>query len=72
MNSSSQMGRTEVLRVELEIKRSEHRDLDAAIAALHEKSHADMLTLQRLKRKKLALKDQISRLEDAIIPDIIA
>lgn len=62
----------EVLRVKLEVLRREHRDLDDAIHALQEKGTGDQLTLQRLKRKKLALKDEIARIEDNIIPDIIA
>jgi hypothetical protein len=52
--------------------KSEHRDLDDAIGALVEKGTADQLTLQRLKKRKLALKDKISRLEDRLTPDIIA
>ena len=72
MNSTPEMSHKEVLRVELAIKQQEHRDLDAAIAALHDALHTDMLTLQRLKRNKLSLKDQIARLEDRITPDIIA
>ena len=62
----------EVLRVELEVLRREHRDLDDSIRALQEKGTADQLMLQRLKRKKLALKDRIARLEDRLTPDIIA
>ena len=62
----------DVLRVELEVFRREHRDLDAAITALTERSVADQLTLQRLKKRKLRLKDQIARIEDRLTPDIIA
>lgn len=62
----------EVLRVELEVFRREHRDLDEAIRALQETGRADALTLQRLKKKKLALKDQIALIEDRLTPDIIA
>jgi len=72
MNSTTQMDETEVLRVKLAVLRQEHRDLDDAIAALHERGSADMLTLQRLKRQKLALKDQIASIEDRLTPDIIA
>ncbi|MDE2791911.1 MAG: DUF465 domain-containing protein [Paracoccaceae bacterium] len=72
MTNSLNMPREEILRVKLETKRREHRDLDEAITALHENTHPDMLTLQRLKRKKLALKDEIRRLENEITPDIIA
>ncbi|MCP5071739.1 MAG: DUF465 domain-containing protein [Rhodobacteraceae bacterium] len=72
MSSSEQMSRTEILRVELEMKRREHRDLDDAIRALHETPGPDPLTMQRLKRQKLALKDEIARIEDELTPDIIA
>jgi len=72
MNSSAKMDQVEVLRVKLEVLRREHRDLDEAIAALQERANADMLTLRRLKKQKLSLKDQIVSLEDRILPDIIA
>lgn len=59
------------MRKRLEVLRIEHRDLDAAIAALAG-NPAAQLQVARLKKRKLALKDQISRIEDALIPDIIA
>ena len=62
----------EVLRVELEVFKREHADLDAAITALQERSVADQLTLQRLKKQKLLLKDKIALIEDRLTPDIIA
>ncbi|MGA1026961.1 MAG: DUF465 domain-containing protein [Rhodobacteraceae bacterium] len=62
----------EVLRVELEIFRREHRELDEAIYALQERGTADQLMLQRMKKKKLRLKDMIALLEDRLTPDIIA
>lgn len=62
----------DVLRVELEVFRREHRDLDDAIQALAERATADQLTLQRLKKRKLRLKDLIARIEDRLTPDIIA
>ena len=62
----------EVLRVELEEFRREHGDLDAAIRALQDRRTADQLTLQRLKKKKLWLRDMIARIEDRLYPDIIA
>lgn len=62
----------EVLKVELEVFKREHADLDAAIAALQERSASDQLTLQRLKKQKLRLKDRIARIEDRLTPDIIA
>ena len=62
----------DVLRVELEVFRREHRDLDDAIHALSERGTADQLTLQRLKKRKLRLKDIIAQIEDRLTPDIIA
>ena len=62
----------EVLRVELEFFRQEHRDLDQAIVSLSNTATADRLMIQRLKKKKLQLKDKITRLEDRLTPDIIA
>ncbi len=52
--------------------RLEHRDLDAAISALVQSGSSDMLQIQRLKKKKLLLRDEIQRIEDDILPDIIA
>mgnify|MGYP005849786951 CR=1 FL=1 len=66
------MKSNEVLRVELEEYRREHRDMDEAIQALQEKGTADTLTLKRLKQQKLRLKDRISWIEDRLYPDIIA
>lgn len=52
--------------------REEHQDLDAAVRALEDRPQPDMLQIARLKKKKLALKDKIGRLEDLLMPDIIA
>lgn len=52
--------------------RSEHRDLDDVIARVSEQVPFDQLQLQRLKKRKLALKDQIARVESQLLPDIIA
>ncbi|HQT67060.1 MAG: hypothetical protein B7Z78_12800 [Rhodospirillales bacterium 20-60-12] len=52
--------------------RSEHRDMDTVIARLAEAGPIDQLQVQRLKKRKLALKDQISWLESRLIPDSIA
>jgi hypothetical protein len=57
---------------ELGILREEHRDLDAAIAALEIMPTPDQLQVQRLKKRKLSLKDRIIFLEDQSTPDIIA
>ncbi|MFK7870214.1 MAG: YdcH family protein [Roseobacter sp.] len=62
----------EVLRVELEVFKREHRDLDDAIHALVERGVSDQLTIQRLKKRKLRLKDVIAQIEDRLTPDIIA
>lgn len=72
MNIASEMNSEEVLRVKLEVLRREHRDLDDAIRALQERGTGDSLTLMRLKKQKLSLKDQISVIEDQLTPDIIA
>ncbi len=60
------------LRDQIERLREEHRDLDAAIEALTLSGPADRLQVQRLKKRKLWLRDRVSRLEDELIPDIIA
>lgn len=62
----------EVLKVKLSALRQEHRDLDEAIRALEERGTGDILTIRRLKKQKLALKDRIATLEDQTTPDIIA
>ena len=74
MNNSDKisMKTEEVLRVELECFRQEHSDLDQAITVLSNSAAADRLMIQRLKKKKLQLKDKIKRLEDRLTPDIIA
>lgn len=58
--------------VELEHLRQEHRDLDAAIEVLVHMGSVDRLQVQRLKKRKLVLRDRMSFLEDQITPDIIA
>jgi hypothetical protein len=62
----------EMLRVKLAALRREHGDLDEAIRAIETTVMPDQLMLRRLKRQKLALKDRIVRIEDQLIPDIIA
>ncbi len=52
--------------------RVEHEDLDASVAALETLGHADQVRIARLKKKKLGLRDEMARLEDALTPDIIA
>ncbi len=60
------------LEAELSRLREEHRDLDHAIDALESVVASDQLQVQRLKKRKLVLKDRISFLEDQLTPDIIA
>ncbi|RDW12096.1 YdcH family protein [Paracoccus thiocyanatus] len=72
MNAQHEMSHEEIVRARLEVLRREHRDLDEAISALSVQSLTHSLTLQRLKKQKLALKDRIARLEDELTPDIIA
>lgn len=63
---------TEALRAKLATLKTEHRDLDDVIARLAERAPFDQLQLQRLKKRKLLLKDQISKIESELLPDIIA
>jgi hypothetical protein len=72
MNGQMELSHEEVLRVRLAALSREHRDLDDAIAALQATGTADQLTVVRLKKRKLALKDQIARIQDELTPDIIA
>ena len=72
MNAPMELNSEDVLRVKLEVLKREHRDLDDAIEALDSLTRADQLTLRRLKKQKLALKDKIARIEDILTPDIIA
>lgn len=60
------------IRERLAAAREEHRDLDAAIAALAAAALPDQLRTARLKKRKLRLRDEIQMLEDQLIPDIIA
>ncbi|MCL2469513.1 MAG: DUF465 domain-containing protein [Alphaproteobacteria bacterium] len=66
------MNDQEKLRERLELLKSEHRDLDDAILALAQRAVPDMVQLARLKKRKLVLKDDITRLESELLPDIIA
>jgi hypothetical protein len=62
----------EALKARLEALRIEHRDLDEVIARLVDSSTCDQLQLQRLKKRKLVLKDLILKIESQLLPDIIA
>ena len=72
MNASPEMNFDDLLRVKLAVLQREHRDLDEAVHVLETLGRPDVLTLRRLKKQKLALKDQITRIEDKLIPNIIA
>jgi hypothetical protein len=61
-----------VLREQLSRLQQEHRDLDAAIEALATSPGSDLIQVQRLKKRKLILRDQILQIEDRLTPDIIA
>jgi hypothetical protein len=63
---------TQQLNEALSLLKAEHRDLDDAIMALSQRATPDLLQLQRLKKKKLQLKDQITQIEARLLPDIIA
>lgn len=60
------------LKAEREHLRQEHRDLDSAIEALLDVGAVDRLQIQRLKKRKLALRDRLAFIEDQLTPDIIA
>ena len=60
------------LRSQLARLRQEHRDLDAAIEALQASPAADIIQVQRLKKRKLVLRDRMTHIEDQLTPDIIA
>jgi len=62
----------EALKAKLATLKTEHRDLDDVIARLAERTPVDQLELQRLKKRKLLLKDQITKIESELLPDIIA
>jgi len=63
---------TEAIKQRLTALKSEHRDLDDVIAQLAASPTADQLQIQRLKKRKLALKDIMARLESMLLPNIIA
>ena len=62
----------EQLRQKLAELRSEHRNLDEVIARIGEEQPFDQLQIQRLKKRKLVLKDEILKIESELLPDIIA
>ena len=62
----------EQIRTQLDELRSAHRELDDVISRIAEELPFDQLQLQRMKKRKLQLRDEIARLENLLIPDIIA
>ena len=62
----------EALKAKLAALKTEHRELDAVITRLAERAPVDQLELQRLKKRKLLLKDQIAKIKSELLPDIIA
>lgn len=70
--SQDKQDREDQLRVKLTELRSEHRDLDDVIARIGTEQPFDQLQIQRLKKRKLGLKDEILKIESELLPDIIA
>jgi hypothetical protein len=66
------MSQQDNLKELLEHLKAEHRDLDDAIQALSQRGVPDMIQIQRLKKKKLQVRDEIARLDSQLLPDIIA
>ena len=72
MNAPSELNFEDMLIIRLGVLRREHGDLDEAVHVLETAGRPDQLTLRRLKKQKLALKDRIVKIKDQLIPDIIA
>ena len=70
--AANESDRTDILKAKLQSLLSEHRDLDGVIAQMTGASVSDQLRMQRLKKRKLALRDEIARLHALVLPDIIA
>jgi hypothetical protein len=66
------MSKQEEMTERLAELKAEHRDLDDAISALSQRAMPDMIQIQRLKKRKLQLRDEINQLESNLLPDIIA
>lgn len=66
------MDNEDEIRTRLTELKNEHRELDEVIADLSDRGPADQIKIQRLKKRKLGLRDQITMLEDQLLPDIIA
>ena len=72
MTEPDDEGNKELLKARLSELRQQHRDLDAAIDSLVRGGTGDQLQIRRLKKQKLLLKDEITKIEDQLLPDIIA
>ncbi len=72
MNDNASEVEASAIRAEVERLRLEHQDLEAAIDALIAVGASDQLQIQRLKKRKLMLRDRVALLEDQLTPDIIA
>lgn len=66
------MNQQEQLMERLAQLKAEHRDLDDAITALEQRGLPDMIQIQRLKKRKLQIRDEMMQLESRLLPDIIA
>jgi hypothetical protein len=71
-SGNENMDEQERLQQKLAELKTEHRDLDQVIDRLTEKGPIDLIQVQRLKKRKLVLKDMISKIESLLLPDIIA
>lgn len=71
-SGNENMDEQERLQQKLAELKTEHRDLDDVIDRLTEKGPIDLIQVQRLKKRKLVLKDMISKIESLLLPDIIA
>jgi hypothetical protein len=69
---SREMSNQDALLEQLTALKDEHRDLDDAIQALSQRAMPDMIQIQRLKKRKLQLRDEITKIESNLLPDIIA
>ena len=70
--NSTEIEEQQILKARLQVLESEHRDLDDVIERLSEDKPFDQLQLQRLKKRKLVLKDEMALVRSRILPDIIA
>ena len=72
MTDDSKLGDQDAIKRKLEELRLEHRDLDDVIGRVNEDAPFDQIRMQRLKKRKLALREEMNMLESELVPDIIA